>query len=497
MARDPLPAWLRREPVPALVGTRDTESLVARPTSEAECREVLDYCRRNGLTVCPRGAGHSYGDLAQNDGHVLLDTRGMSRILGFDEHDAKIAVEGGVQIIDIYRLVHGRCFALPASPTEGLITVAGALAANVNGKDSWRVGNFADQVLSLRLMTADGSTMTVDRVTTPEVFRAVVGGMGLLGIVLEVTLQLRRIPSPYLEIARFTVADVKGLFHRLGRFEETADFIVAWVNTCVPGSRLGRSVIHATRWVSSDRTPEQLEQAVDAGIRRLATRRRRALAVFDAVGWCFALMLEAPKLPVRFFNALYYVYCKARRHLRIADNVEPFLRYNFDTSFTVPPASLTCGPRGYTIQALFPRRYAVEATTEMIGIFQRSPCPPVMTILRVHRADDQLISFSGDGYSLNFEIHPKKRHEQRMRAVVDELIDCVIRYGGKVHLAKDSVLTREQFRQLYPGYEAFLDVKRRLDPDGLFASDLYRRLVTDETPAPRPIEAARPAELTA
>ncbi len=148
-------------------------------------RETLVFCRRNGLSVCPRGSGHSYGDLPLNHGHVLLKTERMDRILDFDEESGRMTVQPGVRIIDVYKRAHDRLFALPASPTEGTITVAGAIAANVHGKDSWRAGSFGDQVVSLTLLTASGRTIRADRTKHREVLEAVVGGMGLLGVILE------------------------------------------------------------------------------------------------------------------------------------------------------------------------------------------------------------------------------------------------------------------------------------------------------------------------
>jgi decaprenylphospho-beta-D-ribofuranose 2-oxidase len=94
----------------------------------------------------------------------------------------------------------------------------------------------------------------------------------------------------------------------------------------------------------------------------------------------------------------------------------------------------------------------------------------------LHRKDDHLISFSENGYSLNVEFHPKPRHAKIMRVLVGEMIDCGIRYGSKIHLPKDSVLTRDQFKQIYPRHQEFMTIKKRLDPDELFQSDMYRRL---------------------
>jgi len=145
----------------------------------------------------------------------------------------------------------------------------------------------------------------------------------------------------------------------------------------------------------------------------------------------------------------------------------------------VPPAHLVCGPHGYTVQLNFPREDAHEAIPELLGICQTSPCPPVTTILRSHKPDDGLLSFSQDGFSLNFEFHPKKRHEKASREAVDRLIDATVKRGGRIHLAKDQVLRPEQFYRVYPRYAALLETKQRLDPEGLFTSDLARRVGID------------------
>jgi FAD/FMN-containing dehydrogenase len=117
--------------------------------------------------------------------------------------------------------------------------------------------------------------------------------------------------------------------------------------------------------------------------------------------------------------------------------------------------------------------------TEMLELCQSVPCPPVTNILRLHRRDDHLISFSEDGYSLNVEFHPKKRHARKMAEFMEKFIECGIKYGSHVHLPKDNTLTRSQFQRLYPQYKKFLELKRRWDPQTLFQSDMYRRLFDD------------------
>ena len=472
-----LPRFMQWQELTSLVGSIKTRSLVARPKTIEQCCEALAYCRQHRMTICVRGAGRGYGDIALNDGQALLDMSTMNRILAFDEQAAQITVEAGTRIIDIYQMVHHRLLTLHASPTESHSSVAGAICANVNGKDAWRHGSFAHQIVRLTLLLASGETLVIDR--SHELFNAVVGGIGLLGVIVDATLQLHPVPSPYVEINRFPAADVDALLETMARIEQSHDAVVVWVDAYAGGSKTGRSVIHAARWIDSTETEEKRRQILEAGYKRLEEHRRFGLALHERFGPVLSLMLHAQRPILNVFNRLYYAMGIVLYKMERFSNTELFLRFGFEASFTVPPAHLVCGPRGYTVQLTFPRAGAREAIIELMQICQSSPCPPVTSILRAHRSDDCLISFSEDGYSLNFEFHPKQRHEAASRAAVDRLIDATIRRGGKVHLAKDQVLTPEQFYRVYPRYRELLEIKRRLDPEGLFTSDLARRVGID------------------
>jgi decaprenylphospho-beta-D-ribofuranose 2-oxidase len=461
----------------SLVGSIRTRSLVARPTSLEQCRAALAYCRRNNMTICARGAGRGYGDLALNDGQALLDMSAMNRIIKIDEENARITVEAGMRIIDIYQAIHHRLLMLPASPTESHSSVAGAICANVNGKDAWRDGSFAHQVVGLKLLLANGELLNIDR--SHEFFNAVVGGIGLLGIIVEATLQLKPIPSPYVEIDRIPVADVDALLEMMARVEKTYDAVVVWVDAYARGRKIGRAVIHTANWVESQDTESQRRKILAAGYERLDHHRQFGLALHEKFGPVLSLMLHAQRPMMKVFNRLYYAGGQLLSLVGRSSNTELFLRFAFEASFTVPPAHLVCGPRGYTVQLTFPRSDAREAIMELLEICQSSPCPPVTTIMRAHKADDCLLSFSEEGYSLNFEFHPKKHSEDASRQAVDRLIDATAKRGGKIHLAKDQVLRPEQFYRVYPRYKDLLDIKRKLDPQGLFTSDLARRVGID------------------
>lgn len=473
----PPPEFMQWEDLYSLVGSIRTRSLVARPTTIEQCRETLEYCRQHGMTVCARGAGRGYGDLALNDGQALIDMSRMNRIIGLDDETSRIKVEAGVRLIDIFKEVHHRLLTLAASPTESHSSVAGAICANVNGKDAWRHGSFAKQVVSLTFLLADGTTLNIDR--SHELFNAVIGGIGLLGIVIDATLQLIPVKSPFVEINRIPATNVDALLETMDSVEQSHDAAVVWVDAYARGKNVGRSVVHAAKWTERNDTEAERKVYLDAGYERLERHRRFGHAVHEKFGPLLSIMLQAQRLMMFSFNRLYYALSQLMWRLGRASNTELFLRFSFEASFTVPPAHLVCGPHGYTVQLTFPRSSAREAIVELLGICRSSPCPPITTIMRAHKRDDCLLSFSEDGYSLNFEFHPKKRHEAASRAAVDRLIEATIRRGGKIHLAKDQVLTPEQFHGVYPRYKELLQFKSRLDPEGLFTSDLARRVGLD------------------
>jgi decaprenylphospho-beta-D-ribofuranose 2-oxidase len=474
---EPLPSFMQWEELTSLVGSMRTRSLVARPTTVEQCREALAWFREHDMSVCARGAGRGYGDLALNDENAILDLSGMNRILEFDEDSGQVTVEAGTRLIDIYERVHYLGLYLPSSPTESHSSVAGAMCANVNGKEAWHVGSFAHQVVRLKMMLADGEILDIDR--DHELFNAVLGGIGLLGIIVEATLQLRPIPSPYVEINRIPATNVDALLETMAKVEKSHDAAVVWVDAYARGDKVGRSVIHAAKWLDRPEPESKRKADLQAGYKRLDDHRRFGLALHEKFGPVLSLMLQGQRPMMWSFNKLYYALSQLAYRTGRSSNSELFLRFAFEASFTVPPAHLVCGPRGYTVQLTFPRSSAREAMVKILGICRTSPCPPVTTILRAHRSDDCLISFSEDGYSLNFEFHPKKRHESASREAVDRIIDATVEYGGKIHLAKDQVLRPEQFYRVYPRYSELLEIKKRLDPNGLFTSDLARRVGID------------------
>lgn len=233
-----------------------------------------------------------------------------------------------------------------------------------------------------------------------------------------------------MEINRIPAFNVDALLETMAKIEKSHDAAVVWMDAYARGASTGRSVIHAAKWIERPESESRRREILDAGYKRLDHHRNFGLALHEKFGPILSLMLHVQRPMVSMFNQLYYHMCRLAFLTGHSSNSELFLRFSFEASFTVPPAHLVCGPRGYTVQLTFPRAEAREAIIELMAICRTSPCPPVTTIMRAHKPDDCLISFSEDGYSLNFEFHPKARNETASREAVDRLIDATARRVG-------------------------------------------------------------------
>ena len=178
--------WMR---VDSFSSTATTQSYLARPRSSLDCYDLVTYARAEGYTICAKGGGYSYFDNILNDREIVCDISLMNNILSWNSETGEMVVEPGCRLNEV--LLKGLLdnWVLRACPGGMSITMAGSLSGNVHGKDSWKTGNFGSQVIQFKIMDSRGEIHTVTR-NDGELFKAVIGGIGLLGVVVEISLQL-------------------------------------------------------------------------------------------------------------------------------------------------------------------------------------------------------------------------------------------------------------------------------------------------------------------
>jgi FAD/FMN-containing dehydrogenase len=389
------------------------------------------------------GMGRSYGDACLNPNGVLWSTQRLDRFISFDEPTGRLVCEAGVLLRDIQRLAMPRGWGLPVLPGTQLVTVGGAIANDVHGKNHHLMGTFGEHVRALRLVRSDGETIDCGPDLRPKWFAATVGGFGLTGVIAEAELQLRPVSGPWLEAETIAYAELAEFFVLSEESERDWEHTVSWID-CTSDTVRGL-FMRANPTAQKD------------GPRPWRERRRRMPLTPP-------ISLVNP-LTLRPFNALYFGLNKRRAGRRVV-HYEPFL-YPLDS---ILEWNRMYGPRGFfQYQSVVPREAAGPATQEMLDAIARSGEGSFLAVLKTfgERRPVGLMSFPEPGVTLALDFR-----SSRAAPALFERLDAIVRgAGGRIYLAKDARMPRELFEATYPN---LADFKAYRDPGT--SSAMSRRL---------------------
>ncbi len=188
-----------------------------KPKNLSDCKKILQYALKNNLSVCCKGSGLSYADIITNENNLVLDLSLMNNIKSWNKQNGEIIVESGVTFKQVFELTFLNNWILTSCPGSIDITIGGAVSNNVHGKDSYKFGNFGNQVKELTVLLASGEIKVIDKKSDLDFFNTVISGMGLLGIIIEIKIQLRKIPSQFVETQEIIT---KNIYETIDLIEE-------------------------------------------------------------------------------------------------------------------------------------------------------------------------------------------------------------------------------------------------------------------------------------
>jgi decaprenylphospho-beta-D-ribofuranose 2-oxidase len=418
----------------------------ARPERARDLETAVAHAGAGGILA--RGASRTYGDAAINQGGDVVLTERLNRILGFDAATGEITCEPGVTFAELLDVFLPRGFMPPASPGTAFATVGGAVAADVHGKNHDRHGSFGDHVLWFDLLLADGSTRRVTPESDPELFAATIGGMGLTGILRTIAFRMLPSATSWVAVRERRIADLDEYLQAFQEVRDAATFSVGWVDALAKGASLGRGIIETAEFVPGDKPP--------------APRRAHAVPV-NFPG--FALN----RLSVRAFNALYFgrVPAAGRTVTR------PFTEFLYPLD-TLHDWNRIYGRQGfYQFQCVLPDSAVPIGLRRLLETIAETGCPSFLAVLKtLGREGRGYLSFPMHGHTLALDFPRRSGAEDLLRRLEAITLD----HGGRIYLAKDSLLSRDGFRAMYPEVPRFEAVLRRVDPAGRFISDQARRL---------------------
>jgi decaprenylphospho-beta-D-ribofuranose 2-oxidase len=411
-------------------------------TSLAQLAGSLD----GDAPLIARGLGRSYGDSSLAP--LMLSTRSLDLLQSFDPQNGVVVCEAGTTLDDLLRVFVPRGWFLPVVPGTRFVTVGGAVASDVHGKNHHLDGSFTAHVQEIELMLGNGECVHASPAENPDLFYATCGGMGLTGVILRVTFKLRRIASA--EMLESTLK-CSGLDALLESFEQRhgSPYSVAWVDCIASGPKLGRSLLMLGEHCADGPLavgPSRPRSVPLDMPRRLLNRTG---------GWAF--------------NALYW---SRAGHTRVAR------RRSFE-QFFFPLDALAhwnrlYGAAGFVqYQFVLPKPAGALALREVLQRIASSGCPAFLAVLKAFGAANRnLLSFPMEGYTLALDF----KAEAAVFDLLDALDPIVLHHGGRIYLAKDARMSEATFKRGYPRWQEFEAVRARWHAQGRFASRQSLRL---------------------
>lgn len=425
-------------------------------SSESTCFYTSEFSQdftskyESGLAI---GFGRSYGDSSINSKGIYLEVPHQKKI-EFETQQLQVTCSADVSIGELERAALSKgLFPLTVPGTE-YVSIGGAVASNIHGKSHHKFGTFGQSLIELELLTSNGQILSLrPNGSHSDIFWATVGGMGLTGVITKVKLQLRQIETSYIVVKEKRVKNLRDLLDTLKTFDQEYDYTVAWVD--LSGKFQGRGrVLGGNHAQIGDLEPQMKNKPINISL----PRKYRIPKFFPS--WFISSSI------VRIFNFLWFYKPLAEKSVDIRE-------------FLHPLDSVRDWNNIYGKQGMIQFQFQIPFDSEYFlnRVFDNLKSLKIASFLGVLKQfgsnDSSYLGFPSSGWTLAVDLPARRRDAI---PILHELITELIELKGKVYLTKDSLMTHEEFKQMYKNYDKWREVKKKIDPINFWKSDQGRRL---------------------
>lgn len=391
--------------------------------------KIAEFVKEN-LVIIPRGNGRCYGDSSLQK--TIFSTLELNKFLSFDTENGMISCEAGVLLSDILEVIVPKGFFLPVTPGTKFITIGGAVASNIHGKNHHSEGSISRYIESFNLLNETGTIIHCSKNSNPALFTETIGGMGLTGVIISVNLKLKKIETSYI---KQKAIKAKNIYEMLEYFDKFCDYTysVAWIDCLSKGNSLGRSILmlgeHATNKELNEKQSHQ----------PLAVHSNKQINV----PFMFPNFV-LNELSIKAFNFLYY-------HKQMQHEVDNVIHYNpyFYPLDAINNWNRIYGANGFTqYQFAIPFENGKEGLVKILTKIANSGCGSFLAVLKTFGENDAVaspLSFPIKGYTLALDFKISKK----VFKLLDELDEIVLAYSGRLYLTKDARMNSDTFHKSY------------------------------------------------
>ncbi|AKK10117.1 FAD-binding oxidoreductase [Corynebacterium uterequi] len=456
--------WGRTAPSTAhVLSTADPETIIAAVKHVADRNSELPEHARRGIIA--RGMGRSYGDPAQNGGGLVVDMQPLNRIHSIDPDTAIVDVDGGVTLDQLMKAALPFGLWVPVLPGTRQVTIGGAIGPDIHGKNHHSAGSFGDHVTEIQLLVADGRVLTLTPEGSPDdpegtLFWATVGGMGLTGIILRAKIRMTKTETAYFiaDTDRTDTLDETIEFHSDGS-EKNYTYSSAWFDAISPEPKLGRATISRGSLATLAQLEELAPKLAKDPLKFNAPQLMTVPDIFPS--------FTMNKFTLQAIGEAYYLMgAPARNKVK---NLTQF----YQPLDLIGEWNRGYGPAGFLQYQFVVPMDAVEPFKQIIKDIQASGHYSALNVFKLFGEGNRApLSYPMPGWNVCVDFPIRKG----LHAFLDKLDEQVMQFGGRLYLAKESRTSAEKFHAMYPEMAGWLATRNEIDPNGVFASDMSRRL---------------------